>query len=88
MYEGIPVLLVTHDAEDESWQFVNGYGDTDEGMKAVLVEPDDIVGLDPSLTALADLPLGWWAWRDGPEADWVRQPQPSRPPTAITPSMS
>jgi hypothetical protein len=29
MHENWPVLLVTHDADDGAWQFVNGWGDTD-----------------------------------------------------------
>ena len=28
LHERWPILLVTHDADDGAWQFVNGHGDT------------------------------------------------------------
>ncbi len=77
MFEGLPVLLVTHHAEDEEWQFVNGHGDTEEGMKPILVHPRHLVELDGSLAPLADLPVGCQAWRPSGDADWIREPLPS-----------
>jgi hypothetical protein len=77
MYERVPVLLVTHDAEDEAWQFVNGHGDTEIGMKPILVHAQHLVGLDGSIAELADLPVGWRAWRESPDGEWRREPQPA-----------
>jgi hypothetical protein len=77
MFEGLPILLVSHDADDQAWQFVNGHGDTDDGMKPILVHAHHLVELDESVAQLADLPLGWRAWRPDPDAEWLREPQPS-----------
>lgn len=76
MYEGVPVLLVTHDADDEGWQFVSGHGDTEDGMKPILVHPHHVTERDSSISSLDDLPLGWRAWRSAPNAAWIREPQP------------
>jgi hypothetical protein len=76
MHDGWPVLLVTHDADDGAWQFVNGHGDTEAGMEPMIVHVDHILELDPLIESLADLPLGWRAWRDSAEGDWTREPQP------------
>jgi hypothetical protein len=67
-----PILQVTHDADDGSWQFLPGG----------IVNPSDarVVGLgeicrrDPSLLELADLPEGWRAWRERVGAKWQRRP--------------
>jgi hypothetical protein len=75
MREGWPILLVTHDADDGAWQFVNGWGDTDETASAMVVAVEQVVGHDPSLVALADHPLGWRAWRQAPGGAWTRGPK-------------
>ena len=80
MYEGWPVLLVTHDADDGAWQFVNGWGDTETTDSAMLVHVEHVLDLDPSLHALSDLPLGWRAWRQTPEHEWRRELQPGEEP--------
>lgn len=74
MYEGWPILTVTHDGDDDHWQFINGWGDTEEGMKPILVHADHLVDLDSTLRALVDLPLGWMAWRKDRQSEWVREP--------------
>jgi hypothetical protein len=70
--DGHPILLVSHDDEDGGWQFLTG-GAFDLA-DALLVALKEIVALDPSIVELADLPLGWQAWRERPGALWVRQP--------------
>jgi hypothetical protein len=74
LYEDWPVLLVTHDESHEAWQFVNGHGDTEEGAKPLLVHAEHIVERDSSILELADLPLGWMAWRPTAEDEWRREP--------------
>ena len=65
-----PVLFVSHDEEDGAWQFLDGVeADVSE---AAIVSLLNIVELDPSLLALADLPLGWSAQRSGPDEAWER----------------
>ena len=67
-----PVCLVTHDADDGGWQFL--CGTTDDPDDARIVALRSVVGLDPSLSQLADLPLGWRAWRRGANDPWHREP--------------
>jgi hypothetical protein len=76
MYDGWPILNVTHDADDQHWQFINGWGDTEEGMEPILVHADHLVELDASVAALSDLPLGWRAWRTDATSEWTREPIP------------
>jgi hypothetical protein len=69
-----PILLVSHDADDHGWQFI---GSTDanvnDGRVVCLVE---IVKLDPSVLAVADLPPGWQAIRTAVGNPWVRRARP------------
>lgn len=67
----LPIRLVYHDPDDESWHFLHDGGpisDTD-GIAAELAE---VVNLDSSLYELADLPVGWCAWRPTASSPWQR----------------
>lgn len=64
-----PILLVTHD-DDGDWQFL--CGSTDNPDDGRLIGLDCALSLDPGLAELADLPLGWKAWRDSTEHEWER----------------
>jgi len=70
--EGSPILHVSHDADDGAWQFLTA-GETQE-EDARVVGLGTVVDLDPTIMELADLPLGWRAWRDTPEGPWRRSP--------------
>jgi hypothetical protein len=70
LLEGQPIRLVTHDVEDGSWQFLDGKEVKEED--ALVVGLDTVLVHDPSVAAVADLPLGGHAWRDSPEAEWTR----------------
>jgi hypothetical protein len=70
--DGDPVLLVTHDAADGGWQFL--CGSTDRAIEVRDVELGTVISKDPSLRELADLPVGWRAWRSSPEDPWRRAP--------------
>ena len=70
MREGWPILLVTHDADDGAWQFLNGHGDTDDTDSAMVVAAAQVAALDPSVGELAELPLGWRAWRETVDQPW------------------
>ena len=75
MREGWPILLVTHDADDGGWQFVNGHGDTEDTGSAMVVAAANVAALDASLGELASLPLGWRAWRESVDQPWRREPR-------------
>ena len=67
-----PVCIVTHEADEESgiiWQFHSGNGDYRPEVLQ-LVRLDEILGLDPSLRALANLPLGHRAERAKQTDQW------------------
>jgi hypothetical protein len=66
------IYYVSHDADDGAWQFLPYSGPPDESEAAV-VSLSAIVGAEPRVSELADLPLGWHAWRETPEAEWVRK---------------
>jgi hypothetical protein len=76
MDEAWPILLVTHDAEDGAWQFVNGWGDTENPDDAMFIHVEHVIERDPSVMSLVDLPLGWRAWRQTIDDDWNREPHP------------
>jgi predicted adenylyl cyclase CyaB len=64
------VLLVTHDREDGAWQFLDG--DHVFENDAAVVYLGEMVQFDPSLSELADLSQGWYAWRATPNHPWQR----------------
>ena len=66
-----PVLYVYHDEDDGAWQF-HADPDPDED-DAMVVGLGEVVSLDPSLQSIADLPLGWCAWRENKSETWKRQ---------------
>lgn len=66
------VHYVTHDPEDGAWQFHPYGGPTPEAESAV-VSLRTMVELDPAITELSDLPLGWHAWRDARWGQWKRE---------------
>jgi hypothetical protein len=67
-----PILLVSRDADDGCWQFLTGGPfDVADGM---IISLRNMVARDPSLAELADLPLGWQAWRQRHGSPWKRGP--------------
>jgi hypothetical protein len=70
--EGGPILLVSHDEEDEGWQFLDG--DAPDESEARIISMRQALEQDPSLRLVADLPTGWMAWRASTADPWQRQP--------------
>lgn len=68
---GEPVLYVWHDADDGAWQFRDGSDAEIEDI--IVVGLGEVVGKDPTLKSLADLPLGWCAWRKDKSDMWKRE---------------
>ena len=65
-----PILYVSHDADDGSWQFHSG--EIANVARAKTVALREIVRLDPTITELADLPEGWIAERAHANSEWRR----------------
>jgi hypothetical protein len=66
-----PILHVSHDSDDHSWQFIGSSDGTDENARVIALH--EAVGLDPSILQLADLPVGWRAIRDTVAHPWKRE---------------
>jgi hypothetical protein len=64
----LPVLRVTHYADDHSWAFV--CGTTDDGVDGRVIAMGEALKMDPTLSEIADLPPGWSAWREQPGGVW------------------
>lgn len=70
------IYYVSHDEDDGAWQFHAKRGPASEGDTAV-VGLATIVEMDPSVEQVADLPVGWCAWREEREAACVARHSPS-----------
>ena len=67
-----PILLVSHDADDGAWQFLDGLGEPDI-RDAAMVLLVNMTKLDATVMELADLPEGWVACREARGKTWVRR---------------
>ena len=69
-----PITYVTHE-EDGAWQFFSS--DEFESFKeiAMIVGLGEIVDLDPSLSQLAGLPVGYYAIRETINDEWCIRKQ-------------
>jgi hypothetical protein len=65
-----PIRYVSHDLDDGGWQFLDG-GDVDD-EDAMVVGLGTILRFDATVGELADLPLGWYAWRSAVGEQWQR----------------
>lgn len=70
---GAPILMVSHDADDGGWQFL--CGTTNDPADGRIVHLAEMVAMDPTVTEVADLPLGWVAFRAKVGGDWTREPK-------------
>jgi hypothetical protein len=70
VFENYPILQVSHDAEDGTWQFHPGEDVDIEDAKIVALS--GIAKRDPSILELADLPMGWTAVRNSQDDEWQR----------------
>jgi hypothetical protein len=80
--DNYPILLVTHD-DNGDWQIL--CGTTNDEKDCLVVCLGCAFEKDRSIGELADLPLGWNAWRKSPFLPWQRAPDTqiqSRPKTA------
>ena len=70
--DNLPILYVSHDADDHGWQFLDGQ--PLNMSNALLVSLSTIVEHDPTVVEVADLPPGWVATRIAAGSPWKRQP--------------
>jgi hypothetical protein len=72
IFGGEWIALVAHDEDGGGWQFLSHETSPLKEGDAVIVSLREILRLDPSIAALADLPLGWRAWRRSKDSPWQR----------------
>lgn len=65
-----PILEVYHD-HDGDWQFLCGTTNSSADVKLVCL--GCMMGRDPSLFELADMPAGWFACRAARDQPWSRE---------------
>ncbi|WP_444912354.1 hypothetical protein [Microbulbifer sp. PAAF003] len=68
--DSLPVLMIVHYADDDSWAFT--CGTTNKSEDLMIVGMGEITSLDPTLYSIADLPPGWSATRTSMKSQWVR----------------
>jgi hypothetical protein len=71
---GAPILVVIHYDDDESWAFL--CGTTNDDRDGRVIGMGEVLRIDPTLRAVADLAPGWKAWRSGIGEEWQRVPNP------------
>ena len=69
--DDLPILLVSHDPDGE-WEFLCGTTDNPKDSRQVMLS--EMVELDPRVLEVADLPVGWRAFRDRLDGPWLQQP--------------
>jgi hypothetical protein len=70
--DGMPIVCASLAADEDgelTWQFHCGNGDFSAEMLR-MVRLDEIVALDPSVSGIAELEVGYSATRDSPNAPW------------------
>lgn len=64
----MPILYVSHDEDDGTWQFHDG---SDASIRnAMVVTLSEIISVDITINQLSELPLGWIATRDSVNDLW------------------
>jgi hypothetical protein len=72
--DGASILLVVHYSDDHSWALLDGAELHED--EARLVAMKTMLGYDPTLAGIADLPPGWVAKRDAVGSVWVSASDP------------
>jgi hypothetical protein len=70
LYEGKPILYVSHDEDDGMWQFLCGSIHYDIN-DAKLVSLRYAFSLDHSIGVLKDMPRGYYAERKTKNDNWI-----------------
>lgn len=68
------VQYLSHDEEDGTWQF-HPPNCPPTMKEASVTSLQRILAIEPRIAELADLPLGWHAWRETEDAPWKQAPK-------------
>jgi hypothetical protein len=64
------VRIVVHYSDDHSWAFLCGTSEDEKDGRVIAM--GEALAIDDSISAVADLPPGWKAWRTGRGAPWQK----------------
>ena len=67
--DNMPILYVSHDADDGMWQFLCGKSHATSEARVISLE--EIFKLDKTLSELSDLPCGFIAERNSKKEEWL-----------------
>ncbi|WP_292413301.1 hypothetical protein [Mesorhizobium sp.] len=70
------IAHVSHDDDDGSWQFHSSDTRDRHQGDIMIISLQNVVRRDESISALADLPEGWHAWRSSKSSPWQRGKSP------------
>ncbi|WP_455853282.1 hypothetical protein [Pantoea endophytica] len=73
--DGNWISYVSHDSDDGVWQFHSYRSEPLNADDAMLLGLEEVYKIDSSIGLLADLPLGWCAWRAAENSLWMKSPQ-------------
>ncbi|MER8594993.1 hypothetical protein NKH33_26110 [Mesorhizobium sp. M1182] len=66
------VARVVHDDDDGSWQFHADESEDFDESDIMIISLKNMVEKDKTIMQLADLPYGWYAWRETKTSPWRR----------------
>lgn len=68
--ENREITYVTHEEEDGAWQFFSDDEFEDFEKVARIIALGEIIEMDKSILALAEMPKGYYAYRKFKESNW------------------
>ncbi|MFT4073674.1 MAG: hypothetical protein QM654_17335 [Dysgonamonadaceae bacterium] len=66
-----PILYIYHFEEDGAWQF-SGIENCEE-KDFRIISLDEVINIDNSILTMANLPLGYYAYRESKNSKWIIQ---------------
>lgn len=64
------IAYVSHDRDDGMWQFHANRTEPLNENDASVVSLKNVTDIDSTVFALANLPVGWHAWRSSRNSEW------------------
>ncbi|MBW8687264.1 hypothetical protein [Chitinophaga rhizophila] len=75
LLEKEPILNVAHHEDDGAWEFT-GPTQAVEDSDYKVIALGEVIAFDETILDVADLPLGYKAFRPSPDDPWTRYPIP------------
>ncbi|KAB8039434.1 hypothetical protein GCL60_04055 [Silvanigrella paludirubra] len=65
------ILTISHDEDDGMWQFLDNSDLNEDDARILSLK--EICEIDETVKELANLPLGWHAWRERRGSTWYKK---------------